>query len=52
MFGSAMLDGYGVITETVRQLGEWLEQNGYSDIGALRGAALQHLRSYEELHER
>ena len=39
-------------TETVRRLEEWLEKNGYGDIGALRGAALQYLRSYEELHER
>ena len=52
MLGSALLGGYGIITETVRRLEEWLEKNGYGDIGALRGAALQYLRSYEELHER
>lgn len=52
MLGSALLGGYGIITKTVRRLEEWLEKNGYGDIGALRGAALQYLRSYEELHER
>ncbi len=52
MLGSALLDGYGVITETVQQLEKWLDQNGYTDIEALRGVALQYLRSYEELHER
>mgnify|MGYP001072783465 CR=1 FL=1 len=52
MLGSALLGGYGIITETVRRLEEWLDKNGYLDIGALRGAALQYLRSYEELHER
>ena len=52
MLGSALLGGYGVLTETVRELGDWLEQNGYDSIDELRGAALQYLRSYEELHER
>ena len=52
MLGSALLGGYGIITESVRWLEEGLEKNGYGDIGALRGAGLQYLRSYEELHER
>ena len=52
MLGSAILDGYEVITETVRQLDRWLEQHGYGSIDELRGTALQYLRSYEELQER
>lgn len=36
MLGSALLGGYGIITETVRRLEEWLDKNGYWDIGALR----------------
>lgn len=52
MLGSAILDGYEVITETVRQLDRWLEQHGYGSIDELRGTALQYLRSFEELQER
>ena len=36
MLGSALLGGYGIITETVRRLEEWLEKNGY---GGYRGVA-------------
>ena len=45
------IDGAGKSTQ-INLLKDWLEQNGYDSIDELRGAALQYLRSYEELHER
>ncbi|MBP3464801.1 MAG: hypothetical protein KIG21_02595 [Angelakisella sp.] len=51
-FGSVLLTcGYGIITRTVQQLEDWMDRNGYRDTASLRGAALQYLHSYDELHD-
>lgn len=51
--GSAiMLQGYGHITETLRQLERWMQEKGHAGLDELRGKALSSLSAFEELPER
>lgn len=48
--GSAiMIQGYSLIEDTVFKLRDWMEAHGYEEMERLRGKALEHLHSYEEL---
>lgn len=46
------LHGYGVIRDVVEGLSQWLEAHGYENLDAVRGAALQSLRPFEEIRPR
>lgn len=48
---SVMWKGYDFITKTVADLNRWMEKKGYTSFDDIRGIALQHISSIEQLAE-
>ena len=46
---AAMIRGKGVISEIIRDLQKWLDEHGYRNLEAVRGKALDNLRSFDEM---
>ncbi|WP_037372921.1 4Fe-4S binding protein [Anaerovorax odorimutans] len=46
---SVMLNGFDVITKIVNDLEKWFDENDIKDIKEIRGQALKHLKSFEEI---
>lgn len=46
------LRGYGVISEVISGLEEWLSNHGYKSVDAVRGAALSSLQPFEDIRPR
>lgn len=46
------LRGYGVITEVLAGLAEWLTAHGYENLESVRGAALPSLKPFEDMRPR
>ena len=46
---AVMINGFDIITEVVEELQEWADKKGIKEVKAVRGTALQHLKSFEEI---
>lgn len=46
---AVMINGFGKVTEIVKELEEWSSEKGLKDIKAVKGMALKNLKSIEEI---
>jgi len=46
---AVMINGFDKITEVVEDLEEWAQRKGIKEVKAIRGKALEHLKSFEEI---
>ena len=46
---AVMLNGFGKITEIVADIEKWSMEKGIKDLKAIKGQALQNLKSFEEI---
>jgi len=52
MAAAPMLRGHGVFTETLKGIERFLDTHGYKSINDIKGSALRHLRTLEEVPRR